>query len=339
VSGQMERGAGFTREDNSKAKLDKLEVLFAPTTTPPEDAGLLADMLGLANDGRYPVIDAPPQVRRQKALRALVGQIEALSRKSPALLVFEDAHWADSSSLETLSLLFDCIDRVSALAVVTFRPDFAPPWIGRPHVTSLTLNRLTRREIDVLVERVAGNKWLSESIRRDIVERADGVPLFAEEIAKAALEAQEEGEAARVVGAIPSPAQAVPASLHASLMARLDRLGAAKEIAQIGAAIGREVSHKLILAVAANSNPELAAALESLVQSGLLFRQGVPPDATYLFKHALVQDAAYGTLLRSRRRQLHDRIAGTLEGEFPELIDSQPEILAMHCAEAGLDEK
>ena len=334
-----ERAAGFAAEDDPKTKFDKLDALLARSPTSPEDLGLLADLLGLGNDGRYPVIELPPIHRRQQTLAALVGQIEALSRATPALLVFEDAHWADPTSLETLDRLFERIERLSALAIVTFRPDFVPPWTGRPYTTALTLNRLTRSEIEVLVERVVGNRALPESIRSDIAERADGVPLFAEEIAKAAVELEDESGAAGSMAATASPARPVPATLHASLMARLDRLGAAKEIAQIGAAIGRDFSHGLIAAVAEKSEPELAAVLDRLVQAGMLFRQGVPPHASYLFKHALVQDAAYGTLLRSRRQQLHGKIVTALEEEFPEIAEAQPEILARHCAEAQLDEK
>jgi class 3 adenylate cyclase len=335
----LERTAGFMTEDEPKAKLDKLDTLLARNTTSPEDSGLIADLLSLGNDGRYPLIDLPPQHRRKQTLDALVGQIEAFARTTPALLVFEDAHWSDSSSVETLDRLFGRIAHLNVLAIVTFRPDFAPPWTGRPYVTALTLNRLTASEIEVLIERVAGNRALPESIRGDIIERADGVPLFAEEIAKAAVESEDESEAARVVAATPSPVQPVPASLHASLMARLDRLGAAKEVAQIGAAIGRDFSHGLIAAVAAKSELELADSLDRLVQAGLLFRQGVQPNATYLFKHALVQDAAYGMLLRSRRQQLHARIVTALEGGSPVFAETQPEILARHCAEARHDEK
>jgi hypothetical protein len=184
------------------------------------------------------------------------------------------------------------------LLIVTFRPEFEPPWIGRPYVTALTINRLGEREILAMIERVIGNKSLPANIRQDIIERTDGIPLFVEEMTKAVLEAESEGEARRTAAAIPAPVLAVPASLQASLMARLDRLGPAKEIAQIGAAIGREFSHSLLTAAARKPETELALALDRLIQSGLLFRQGEPPHANYLFKHALVQDAAYGTLLR-----------------------------------------
>jgi predicted ATPase len=222
---------------------------------------------------------------------------------------------------------------------VTFRPDFEPPWIGRPHVTALTVNRLAQRDIEAMIDRVVGNKLLPASIRGDIIERTDGIPLFVEEMTKAVLETGSESAAEQTAAEVPLPALAVPASLHASLMARLDRLGPAKEVAQIGAAIGREFSHALLAAVVRKPERELQSALDRLNQAGLLFRQGVPPHANYLFKHALVQDAAYGTMLRSRRQHLHGEIASALEEAFPEIVETQPEILARHCAEAGLDEK
>jgi predicted ATPase len=265
------------------------------------------------------------------------GNLEALTRSNPVLMIFEDAHWTDPTSLELFSRTVDRIRTLRALLIVTFRPEFDPPWIGRPHVTALTINRLAEREVGAMIDRLVGNKLIPASIRQDIIERADGIPLFIEEMTKAVLEADSQRAAERTVAAAPSPTLAVPASLHASLMARLDRLGPGKEVAQIGAAIGREFSHALLAAVA--HKPELASALDRLIATGLLFRQGVPPYATYLFKHALVQDAAYGTLLRERRRALHARIAETLEGQFAEIAESQPELLARHCTEAGLIEK
>ena len=204
----------------------------------------------------------------------------------------------------------------------------------------LTLNRLGERDIGRHHRRrLVGNKELPADVMADIIERTDGIPLFVEEMTKAVLEAESEGEARRTAGAVPSPALAVPASLHASLMARLDRLGPAKEVAQIGAAIGREFSHVLLSAVVRKPEADLNSALDRLISAGLAFRQGVPPHATYLFKHALVQDAAYGTLLREPRRALHARIAETLEGQFADIAETQPELLARHCTEAGLIEK
>jgi predicted ATPase len=254
-------------------------------------------------------------------------------------MIFEDAHWTDPTSLELFGRAVDRIAILCVLLIVTFRPEFEPPWIGRPHVTALTINRLAQRDIDAMIDRVVGNKLLPASVRLDIIERTDGIPLFVEEMTKAVLEAETEGEGRQTAAAIPSPAVAVPASLHASLMARLDRLGPAKEVAQIGAAIGREFSHALLAAVVHKPDAELGSALDRLIQSGLLFRQGAPPNATYLFKHALVQDAAYGTLLREPRRALHARIAEALESQFAEIAERQPELLARYCTEAGLIEK
>ena len=337
IISQLERAAGFARDDTVQAKLDKLDALLAQSFTPRQDAALLSDMLSLPNDGRYPTLELTPQQRRQKTLDALIAQLEALSRSNPVLLIFEDAHWIDPTSVEVLSRVADRIRTLGMLLIVTYRPEFDAPWIGRPHVTALTLNRLGEREIAQLIDRLLGNKPLPESIRHDIIERTDGVPLFVEEMTKAVLEAAGEGAIERAVGAVPSPSVAVPASLHASLMARLDRLGSAKEVAQVGAVIGREFSHPLLAAVAGRPELELQSALDRVIEAGMLFRQGTPPDATYLFKHALVQDAAYGTLLRERRRALHTRIADAIEESFADIAENQPELLAKHCAEAGLD--
>ena len=337
--GQLERAAGFTRDDTLQQKLDKLDLLLAQSSTSPQDAALFAEMLSLPNDGRYPAVDLTPQQRRQRTLEALASQVAALSSQNPLLMIFEDAHWADPTSLELFSRIVDKVPTHRVLLIVTFRPDFDPPWIGRPHVTAITLNRLAAREISAIINRVVGNKPLPANIRQDIIERTDGIPLFVEEITKAVLEAGDEAAAENTVAAVPSPALAVPASLHASLMARLDRLGPAKEVAQVGVAIGREFSHALLAVVTRKPEIELGAALDRLIGAGLLFRQGVPPHAAYLFKHALVQDAAYGTLLREPRRALHARIAEALEGQFAEIVESKPELLARHCSEAGLAEQ
>jgi len=339
IIGQMERAAGLAHDDKLQARFDKLDALLAQTSTSTQDAALFAEMLSLPNDGRYPALELTPQQRRQKTLEALISQLEALTRWNPVLMIFEDAHWTDPTSLEVFGRVVDGIAILPVLLIVTFRPEFDPPWIGQPHVTALTINRLTQRDVDAMIDRVVGNKQLPASIRREIVERTDGIPLFVEEMTKAVLEAESEGAARRLVAAVPSSALAVPASLHASLMARLDRIGPAKEVAQIGAAIGREFSHALLASVARKPEAELGSAIGRLIQAGLLFRQGVPPHATYLFKHALVQDAAYGTLLREPRRSLHARIAETLESQFAEIAESRPEILARHCTEAGLIEK
>jgi class 3 adenylate cyclase/tetratricopeptide (TPR) repeat protein len=337
--GQLERAAGFAHGDTSETKLDKLHALLARSSTSRQDAALLAEMLSLPNDGRYPALELVPEQRRQKTLEALGVQLETLARSSPVLMIVEDAHWGDPTSLEAFDRTVDLIATLPVLMIVSFRPEFEAPWVGQPRVTTLALNRLGHREVGTMIDRVVGNKLLPADIRKDIIERTDGVPLFIEEMTKAVLEAGGELEAKQIAAAVTSSAHAVPASLHASLMARLDRLGPAKEVAQIGAAIGREFSHALLSAVARKPEAELEAALNSLVMAGLFFRQGVPPQASYLFKHALVQDAAYGTLLRQPRRTLHARITETFENQFAEIAEKQPALLAHHYTEAGLIEK
>src|SRR5208337_3878528 len=287
IISQMERAAGFAHGDSAQTKLDKLDAVLAQSFTPPQDRALFAELLLLPNDGRYPTIEMSPQQRRQRTLEALTTQTVALAEQTPLLMIFEDIHWIDPTSLEALGRGIDRIKAVGVLLIITYRPEFEPPWIGRPYVTTLTIRRLGERDIASMIDRVVGNKVLPPNIRQDIIERTDGIPLFVEEMTKAVLEAEGEGTARRAIAAVPSSALAVPASLHASLMARLDRLGSAKDVAQIGAAIGREFSHALLAAVARKPEAELGSALDRLTAAGLLFRQGVPPNATYFFKHAL----------------------------------------------------
>ena len=333
----MERAASFARDDTLPDKLDKLDALLRQSATPKEDAGFIADLLSLPNDGRYPESELAPRQRRQRTMDVLVRQLEALSNSAPVLMVFEDAHWADPTSVELVGRLVSRIENHRVLIIVTFRPEFEPAWIGQAYITLINLNRLTPWKVVTLIDRIVGNHSLPEAIRQDIIERTDGVPLFVEEMTKAVLETASEGEARRTAALIPPTTSAVPATLHASLMAQLDRLGPAKELAQIAAAIGREFSHELVAKVARRPDAMLDAQLDSLVRAGLLFRQGAAPDATYLFKHALVQDAAYGLLLREPRRELHARIAETLEDS--DVAETKPELLARHCADAGQFEK
>jgi len=336
IIGQMQYAARLTHEDSPQAKLDKLDAMLAQTSTRIENVALFAEMLSLANDGRYPGLSLVPQERREKTLTAVISQIELLERDCPVLMIFEDAHWTDPTSLEVLGRVVDRIATLRVLLIVTFRPEFEAPWIGRSYVTAITINRLAKREIVDMIGNVIGNKFLPEKVRRDIIERTDGIPLFIEEITKAVLEAESECAARRAVAVIPSPSLSVPATLHASLMARLDRLGSAKEMAQIGAAIGREFSHALLTAVVNEPEKELSLSLDRLTTAGLLLRQGTPPHANYVFKHVLVRDAAYSTLLRSRRQELHSQIVSVLRREFSELVVSQPELLAHHCSEGGM---
>jgi class 3 adenylate cyclase/DNA polymerase III delta prime subunit len=335
---QLERAVGFARDEDPSIRLAKLDALLSRVTTSLEDARLIADLLSLP-DGRFPRLDLTPQQRKQRTLEALLRQLEYLARRQPVLLIFEDVHWIDPTSLELMDRTVDRIRGWPVLLLMTFRPEFRPPWTEHAHVTIAALSGLDPRDGAAIVERIAGNRVLPTEIVNEIVERTDGVPLFVEELTKAVLEASD-GNAGDVVTSAPGRALAVPSTLHASLMARLDRLRpAAKEVAQIGAAIGREFSYELLFAVAQWSETKLRAALGQLVGAGLAFCHGLPPAASYLFKHALVQDAAYGTLLRVRRQELHGRIATTLEDRFPETVDQQPELLARHCTQAGWNEK
>ena len=243
------------------------------------------DMLSLPNDGRYPVLDMTPQQRRERTLDALTTQLMSLTKRQTVLMILEDAHWSDPSTLEMLGRTVKIISTLPVLFVVTYRPEFEPTWIGQSHVTTFTINRLPRREVDIMIDNLAGDQPIAAGIRQDIMNRSDGVPLFVEEVTKAVLEVVNQTDPDQVTN-VPSSRFDVPATLQASLMARLDRLGTAKEVAQIGASIGREFSYALLAAVVPQSESELQLALDRLVGAGLLFQQGVPPQATYLFKHA-----------------------------------------------------
>jgi class 3 adenylate cyclase/predicted ATPase len=336
---QLEHAAGFARDDAADQKFRKLRILLAPAARGDDETELLAELLALPNTAAD--LNFSPQRKRQKLFEALLHQLEALAQTRPVLMIFEDAHWIDPSSRELLELMFVRAPGLRVLLLVSFRPEFQHGWSGQPHVSVLALYRLGGQDGAALVERLAGNAGLSHAIVEEIVERANGVPLFVEELTKAVLEsADRDNRVAAVFAASPLPNLAIPATLHASLIARLDRLGpVAKEVAQIGAVIGREFSYELIQAVAQRPEPDLETALDRLSSAGLLFCRGVPPHSSYLFKHALVQDAAYATLLRFRRQQLHAAIAAALEREFSEIVAAQPELLAHHCTEAGLTQQ
>ena len=250
IISQMERAAGLAHDDTTQAKLDKLDAVLAQTSTPIQDAALFAEMLSLPNDGRYPALDLAPEERRQRTQEALTAQLAGLTRQRPVLMIVEDAHWVDPTSLEVFGRTVDQIKTLPVLLIVTFRPEFNAPWAGRSHVTSLALNRLGEREAAAIIARLVGNKELPADVTAEIVERTDGIPLFVEEMTKAVLEAGSEGEARQTAAAMPSPALAVslractPRSWRGSTGSALP-----KEVAQIGAAIGREFSHALLAAV------------------------------------------------------------------------------------------
>jgi len=332
---QLERAAGFAHRDTAEEKLGKMRDLLAPGVRSDDEIQLLAELLSLPNT--VAALGLGPQRKREIVFEALLHQLEAVARSRPVLMVFEDAHWVDPSSREWLDLTLDVVARLPVLLVVTFRPEFQQSWSGQSHVTLLALNRLGQTEVIALVRELAGNAPLGSEIVAEIAARTDGVPLFVEELTTAVLErAAQDNRIGALLAASPQPSLAIPATLHASLIARLDRLGpAAKEIAQIGAVIGREFSYELIQPVAQRPDPDLEAALDRLTNAGLLFCRGAPPLSSYLFKHALVQDAAYATLLRARRQQLHATIATALEREFPEIAAAQPELLAHHYTEAA----
>jgi tetratricopeptide (TPR) repeat protein len=297
-------------------------------------------MLSVCGGGRFPPLDLSPQRKKEGVLTALLRQLQVLARRQSVLMTFEDLHWIDPTSREMLDLIVEKITGLPVLLVATYRPEFQPPWVGGSQVTVIALNRLGRSEGAMLVHHLAGNLGaLPPDIVDEIVERTDGVPLFVEELTKAVVEASaDRGHGS--VSEVPPASLAVPATLHASLLARLDRLGpAAKQTAQVGAAIGRDFSYELLVAVAQLTESELQDALSRLHEAGLVFQRGTPPAAEYRFKHALVQDTAYNTLLKSRRRHIHSRIANTLEKMFPDIMASQADLLAQHHAEAGLVEK
>ena len=287
---------------------------------------------------RYPPLALSAAQQRRLTLAALLDQLEALARQKPVLMLFEDVHWADATSLEVLDLTVERVRALPVLVLITFRPEYEAPWTGLSHVTSIALDRLAPAEVETLAEHVAGRP-LPPEVTAQIVAKTDGVPLFVEELTKAVLEAGllvAGPQGWRLDG--PLPPFAIPATLQDLLAARLDRLAPVKEIAQIGAAIGREFSYPLLRAVAGRDEPALRAALAQLEEAELLFRSGVPPDARYTFKHALVQDTAYETLLKSRRQILHRQIADVLRGEFAAVAAAEPELVAHHLTQAGLDE-
>ena len=337
--GQLERAAGFTRDDTAATKLDKLEALLGDGAEP-GDLSLIAEMLSLSGGERFPPLDLSPQRKKERTLAALLRQLQTLARRQPVLMIFEDLHWIDPTSRELLDLTVEKITELPVLLVATYRPEFQPPWVGGSQVTVIALNRLGRDEGATLVHRLAGNLGaLPPDIVDEIVERTDGVPLFVEELTKAVVEAgADRGHVS--MAAVPPSSLAVPATLHASLLGRLDRLGpSAKAVAQVGAAIGRDFSHELLAAAAPLAEPELQEALRRLVEAGLVFQRGMPPAAEYLFKHALVQDTAYSTLLRGPCQALHRRIAEALEQRFPDAVETRPEILAHHYGEGAMPDK
>jgi predicted ATPase len=328
----------FEREESPPQKLSKLEGFLVQHGLPLAQAvPLFAALLSLPLPADYAPLTMSPEQQKQQTLHALLTILLRIAAQQPVLFVMEDLHWVDPSTLELLSLLVDQGPTARILALWTFRPDFSPPWTGRAHLTQVTLPRLTRRQAAEMTDRVVHGKALPTEVVEQVVAKTDGVPLFVEELTKMVLESgllQEREARYELTG--PLPPLAIPTTLHDSLMARLDRLAAVKAMAQLGATLGREFSYELLQAVAPWDEATLRRGLQQLVEAELLYQQGLPLQATYLFKHALIQEAAYQSLLKSTRQQFHQHIAQVLEAQFPDTVATQPELLAYHYTEAGL---
>ena len=337
---QLERAAGFKHNDSPAEKLAKLDALLSPSTDDPERVAVLANLFALPTDNRYGLKDLTPQKRKEKTFEALLAQLNGVAARQPVLLIFEDVHWMDPTSLELLAAIVEHAPQLRTLLLVTARPQFLPPWPSYPHLTTIALTRLSRRDGAALVLGVTGGKILPKEVMDQILAHTDGVPLFIEELTKMVLEGGllRERNGAYVLDG-PLPPLAIPTTLQASLTARLDRLSPVREVAQIGAVAGREFHYELLKAVAGLPKQKVDESLDQLVRSELIFCRGEIPHAIYTFKHALVRDAAYAGLLKSRRVHMHAAIAKALELAFPEVVQTQPEIIAYHYTEAGSYEK
>ena len=331
----------FDQHDSPAERLGKLEQTLASYRFPQTGTvPLLAALLSLPHPEKYPALNFSPQRQKQKTQEVLVAWLVEEAERQPLYCPWEDVHWADPSTLELLTLLIDHVPTVRLYLLLTFRPEFTPLWGTRSHISHLTLSRLGRGQVTQMIEQVAGDRALPTEMLQQIVAKTDGVPLFVEELTKVVLEAEADGGARHSTssGAVPQ-SLAIPATLQASLMARLDRLGPAKEIAQLGATLGREFSHELLRVISPLDEEALQRELSQLVDAELIYQRGVQPHRQYIFKHALIQDAAYQSLLKSRRQQLHQQIAQVLEERFVEIKETQPELLAHHYTEAGLTEQ
>ncbi len=337
---QLERAAGYARDDAPDIKLDKLEQMFAQgSERPHEDAAVFAPLLGIPTADRYPppASELTPQQQKVKAFEVLWQQLIAFTAKRPVLMIVEDAHWSDPTSIEMFDMMVNRIQELPILLVVAFRPDFKPPWTDNDHVSSISLQRLGHDQIKAIAERLTGGKRLPSELIDQIVAKTDGVPLFVEELTKTILESgllEDRGDHFELTGSLKK--LAIPTTLQDSLMARLDRLVPGKQVAQVGAAIGREFYHQLLAEAAGPlGEGELEAALERLLAAELIQRHGAHPNVTYRFKHALIQDTAYNSLLKAKRQRLHNEIGKLLEEKFPHTVDAEPELLAYHFQEAG----
>jgi class 3 adenylate cyclase/predicted ATPase len=338
---QLSRTAGFEQEDGSEVKLEKLEAMLSRVGQASlANAALFAALLSIRSAGRYPAVDLTPQRRKDLTIAALIRYLRDLAGTQPVLFICEDVHWIDPTTIELLDQTIRAIKALPVFFLITFRPEFFPPWLDEPNVKMLRLERLGRVQVEAMIADITSGKKLPAEVLEQIIHKTDGVPLFVEELTKTVLESGFLTEAGnQYVTQDSLLLRAVPATLHDSLMARLDKLAQIKEIAQIGAALGREFSYRLLAAVAPISGAALRTALAQFAAADLIFGRGDPPDATYVFKHALVQDAAYSSLTRSKRQQLHSAIADALKKRFSETVEIQPELMAHHLEQAGFTEQ
>ena len=341
VVAQLEAAAGFAPSDSGAEKLDKLAALLPLfEDLAPVDLALFAGLLSIPTGDRCAPLSISSERRKELLLERFIAQVSALAARSPLLMVLEDAHWVDPTTREWFDVVIDGVRALPILFVMTYRPEFVPSWLGQSHVTGLTLNRLGRRANASLIKHVAGDKDIPLPLLEQIMTQADGVPLYIEEVTKSVLESGLLREADGGYELVrPLPALAVPPSLQASLLARIDRLDGARILVQTCATLGRTFTYEVLKAVMAMSDAELGPLLDQLVATDLVHQRGSIPTANYSFKHALIQDAAYETMLKSQRAQVHSRIIDVYEHDFPELPERHPEVLAHHCRQAGLAEK
>jgi class 3 adenylate cyclase/predicted ATPase len=336
----LQNSLQFQRGDDAQRKLELLEQKLEEWEFPlPDSVPLFATLLSLPSSERYPALPMSPQRQKQKTFEAIVAFLLRAAERGPTRVIVEDLHWADPSTLELLELIIEQVPRTRLFVALAFRPEFAPPWAAQPHITTITLGRLSRGDTEVMIRAVAGGKLLPAEVVNEIANKTEGVPLFVEELTRMLLESgllSAHNGLYELVSKL--PALAIPSTLSDSLMARLDRLGTAKEVAQLAAAIGREFSYELLRAISPLEETKLTGALNRLVDADLLEEYLSPPRLGYRFKHALIRDAAYDSLLRSQRRQYHGKIAEVLPERFGDIVEAQPELLASHCTEAGLTE-
>ena len=334
---QLERAADFAREDSPERKADKLRALLGEAhVEPPVRTVLFGGLMALPVEARFGTLNLSPQQQREQTYEAFEQHLYNLASEKPVLAVFEDFQWADPTTVELLERIVDRLYAHAVLLIVTYRPEVQPPWVDEPNVTTITLNRLNQISGTAIVQKVLRGKALPDEVLEQIIRKADGIPLFVEEVTKTVLESgflREEDDAYVIDG--PLPPMAVPSTLHDSLMARLDRLAPVRDVAQLGAVLGRQFTFPLLSAVVRIGERELSNALDRLVEAELIYVRGSGDNATYTFKHALVRDAAYGSMLRSRRRYMHGLVANALERQFSEQVANEPQVLAHHLAEAG----